>query len=91
MWRYRDPNNNPYQQEHSEFIASIRAGLALNESRQVAESSLTAIVARESAYSGKGIEWEEALNSKQDLTAEKLELGPIPAPPVAMPGRYRLS
>ncbi len=91
MWRYRDPNNNPYQQEHAEFIASIREGRALNESRQVAESSLTAIMARESAYSGKGIEWEDALNSKQDLTPAKLELGPLPAPSVAMPGRYRLS
>ncbi len=91
MWRYREPNNNPYQQEHAEFIASIREGQGLNESRQVAESSLTAIMARESAYSGKGIEWEDALNSKQNLAPEKLELGPIPAPAVAMPGRYRLS
>ena len=31
MGRYRDPNNNPYHQEHTEFIASIREGRALNE------------------------------------------------------------
>ncbi len=90
MWRYREPNNNPYHQEHADFIASIREGRALNEARQVAESSLTAIMARESAYSAKGIDWDDAMNSKQDLTPEKLALGPIPAPPVAMPGKYRL-
>jgi predicted dehydrogenase len=91
MWRYREPNNNPYHQEHAEFVASIREGRALNEARQVAESTLTAIMARETAYSGKTIEWDEALNSKQDLSPEKLELGPMPTPPVAMPGQYRLS
>ncbi len=90
MWRYREANNNPYHEEHAEFIASIREGRAVNEARQVAESSLTAIMGRETAYSGKMLEWEDALNSKQNLTPPKLELGPTPIPPVAMPGKYRL-
>ena len=89
QWRYRESNNNPYHQEHAEFIASIREGRAINEARQVAESTLTAIMGRETAYSGKMLEWDDALNSKQDLSPTKLELGPMPTPPVAMPGRYK--
>jgi len=91
MWRYRDLNNNPYHQEHAEFVASIREGRALNEARQVAESTLTAIMGRETAYSGKLLEWDDALNSKQDLSPAKLELGPLPTLPVAMPGTYKLT
>jgi predicted dehydrogenase len=91
MWRYREPNNNPYHQEHAELIASIRESRPLNEARQVAESTLTAIMGRETAYSGKAIDWDDALQSKQDLSPAKLELGPLPTPPVAMPGTYRLS
>lgn len=91
MWRYREPKNNPYHLEHAEFITSIREGRALNEARQVAESSLTAIMGRETAYSGQALEWEYALNSKQDLSPAKLEMGPLPAPAVAMPGTYRVS
>lgn len=91
MWRYREPNNNPYHQEHAEFIASIREGRGLNEARQVAESTLTAIMGRETAYSAKMVEWDDALNAKQDLSPAKLELGPMPVPVVPRPGTYRLS
>lgn len=90
-WRFTGKRNNPYHQEHAEMIHGIRTGQPLNEARQVAESTLMAIMGRETAYSGKMIEWEEALNSKQDLTPAKLELGPMPMPPVAMPGKYQLS
>ena len=46
---------------------------------------------RETAYSGKMLEADDALNSKQDLSLAKLEWGPLPTPPVAMPGDYRLT
>lgn len=90
-WRFTEKRNNPYHQEHAELIHSIRTGQPLNEARQVAESTLMAIMGRETAYSGKLIEWDEALNSKQDLTPAALEFGPMPVPSVAMPGKYRLS
>ena len=40
---------NPYVQEHADLIASIRAGQPLNELKQVAQSTLTAIMGRMSA------------------------------------------
>jgi len=89
-WRYDGPDNNPYVQEHADLIASIRAGKPLNEARQVAESTLTAIMGRMSTYTGQEVTWEQALNSKEDLIPAKLEFGPLPVPPVAVPGRTPL-
>jgi predicted dehydrogenase len=88
-WRYSGQNPNPYVQEHKDNIDAIRTGKPLNEARQVAESTLTAIMGRESAYSGQIISWDEALNSKRSLMPEKLEFGPMPYPEVAMPGKYK--
>ena len=88
-WRFTGQDANAYQQEHQDLIASIRAGKPLNEARTVAESTLTAIMGRESAYSGQTIEWEQALNSNTRLGPEKYEFGPVPFPEVAIPGKYK--
>ena len=81
---------NPYEQEHIDMIESIRAGKPLNELKTVAESTLTAIMGRMSAYTGKAVTWDEALNSKLNLTPGKLEFAPYPMPAVAMPGETPL-
>lgn len=89
-WKYAGPNPGPYQQEHADLIASIRAGQPLNEAQRIAESVLTAIMGRMSAYTGQAVTWEQALNSKEDLMPAKLELGPLPVAPVAIPGKTAL-
>ncbi|HWE36757.1 MAG TPA: Gfo/Idh/MocA family oxidoreductase [Isosphaeraceae bacterium] len=88
--RIRGRETNPYVQEHIDLIKSIRDGKPLNELRQVAESTLTAIMGRMSAYTGQEVSWEDALNSKENLFPDKLAFGPIPVPPVAVPGRTKL-
>jgi hypothetical protein len=82
---------SPYVQEHTDLIASIRAGKPINELKQVAESTLSAILGREAAYTGKEITWDEILNADQDLTPPQLAYGPLPVPPVPMPGRTTLA
>jgi predicted dehydrogenase len=78
---------DPYVQEHTDLINSIRTGKPLNELKQVAESTMTAILGRMSAYTGKALTWDEALASKDSLMPEKLEFGAtIDVRPVAMPG-----
>ena len=77
---------NPYEQEHIDLIESIRSGHPLNELKTVAESTLTAIMGRMSAYTGRMVTWEQALNSKLDLMPKNLKFGPLPTPPVAVPG-----
>jgi hypothetical protein len=80
-----------YQQEHIDMIASIRAGKPLNECQRVAESTLTAIMGRMSAYTGKEVSWDAALNSKLDLFPKNLSMdGSMPVGPVPMPGKDQL-
>jgi myo-inositol 2-dehydrogenase / D-chiro-inositol 1-dehydrogenase len=85
-WRFEGDQRNPYVQEHADLIASIRAGKPLNEGRRIAESTLTAIMGRMSAYTGQEITWDQTLNSKLDTMPKELAMGPLPVPPVAMPG-----
>jgi predicted dehydrogenase len=89
-WRFEGQRTNPYVQEHTDLIASIRAGKPLNEGRQIAESTLTAIMGRMSAYTGQEVTWEQALNSKLDLVPKQLAFGPMPVDPVATPGKTLL-
>jgi hypothetical protein len=42
---------------------------------------------RMSAYTGKAVTWDEALNSTEELVPKTLAMGPIPTPPVPMPGK----
>lgn len=89
VYRFRDRDVNPYQQEHQDLIDSIRAGAPLNEAQAVAESTLMGIMGRESAYAGRAIEWDETLNSKNRLGPEHYEFGDLPFPHVAIPGQYK--
>src|SRR5829696_2856118 len=43
-WKFEGKDNRPYVQEHTDFIASIRAGSPYNELKTVAESTMTAIM-----------------------------------------------
>lgn len=84
-------HTNPYVQEHTDLIESIRSGKPLNELKQVAESTLTAIMGRMSAYTGKEVKWEQALNSREDLMPQDLTLDmSLAVAPVAIPGKTPL-
>ena len=75
-WQYKGENVNGQQQEHIDLIKSIRAGKPLNEGQRVAESTLTAIGARMSAYAGRSFSWKWLLNaSKLDLVPKELKPG----------------
>jgi myo-inositol 2-dehydrogenase / D-chiro-inositol 1-dehydrogenase len=90
-WKFEADEPNPYVQEHADLIASIRAGKPLNEGRQIAESTMCAIIGRMSAYTGSAISWSWAMNaSKLDLTPKTFEFGPNPVDPVAVPGVTKL-
>ncbi len=90
-WARPEKRINPYVQEHTDLIASIRAGKPLNELLTIAESNLTAIMGREAAYTGEEVTWEQALNADLDLTPAQVGYGPLEVPPVPMPGKTKLS
>ena len=85
-----DKETNPYVQEHTDLVASLRAGKPLNELKQLAESTLTGIMGRESAYTGQDVTWDQMLNANQRLTPPVIAFGPLGVPPVPMPGRTRI-
>jgi myo-inositol 2-dehydrogenase/D-chiro-inositol 1-dehydrogenase len=81
---------NPYVQEHIDLLESITTGKPINELKQVAESTMTAIMGRMSAFTGKSVSWEQALNSKLNTFPDRLEWGTRPAPVIAVPGQTEL-
>jgi predicted dehydrogenase len=87
-----------YVQEHIDLLNSVIKGEPLNEARNVAEATLTAIMGRIATYTGKRIKWKDLTENKDSRwykltlkpTTEDFEKGTVTAPPddvVAIPGR----
>lgn len=81
------PMGHAYVLEHQNLCNSIRkTGAHWHEGEQVAHSTLTAIMGRMSAYTGKRITWEEAMTSDLDIVPkvwsfdEAYPVGDIPNP-----------
>lgn len=85
------PGMDPYVEEHTHLVASIRAGAPLNEGKRIAESTLTAIMGREAAYTGQEVTWEKLIAAPMDIAPAPMALGPLAVPPVAVPGQTRLA
>ena len=68
-WRFKPTTKpkDPYQQEHDDLFASIRAGKPLNEAENGALSTMTSILGRMATYSGKEIFWKDAIASELKL------------------------
>ncbi len=92
------PDRDPYVQEHIDLLTSIMQEKPLNEARNVAESTLTAIMSRISAYTGKMVVWKDIVENEKSPwynltlkpTAEDFEKGEVVAPKddvVAIPGK----
>jgi predicted dehydrogenase len=82
---------SPYVQEHTNLIRSIRGeGPYVNLAMAVAESSMMAVMARESAYSGLEITWDMIMASRLEHRAPGAgyTLPPGIAKP-AVPGEYQ--
>ncbi len=67
----------PYVQEHMHLVYAIRTGNYVNEAETTAISTLTAIMGRTAAYTGKLITWDEMFKSDMDLGPKKMEFGPV--------------
>ncbi|MBL4883280.1 MAG: Gfo/Idh/MocA family oxidoreductase [Planctomycetaceae bacterium] len=86
-WRKRKNVNRMYHNEHVALYDSIRNGKALNNTEYMVNSSLMGIMARMSAYTGKEVTWEQALNSKLDLSPKSFSFdAEAPSTDVSVPG-----
>lgn len=97
VWEYDYPKDengktngvkvSPYVQEHIHLVTAIRTGEQVVEAERTAESTLTAIMARTSAYSGAKVTWEEMMSSSMKLGPTNYELGAVDMEfPVPVPG-----
>lgn len=96
-WRYETDSSDPwaarrggvddmYQNELDALFWSIRAGEPIHDGEHACKSTMMAIMARMSAYTGKTVTWEEAWNSTLDLSPPAYEWGDAPVREVAVPG-----
>jgi predicted dehydrogenase len=85
VFREHPDQHESHRQEHIDFIAALRRGEIVNDTRFLCESTLTAIMGRESAYTGKYVSWDEILSSDlqlspPDITAWDGSIRPVPKP-----------
>ncbi len=87
LWKYSYPLNeegestpnamkSAQDQEIVDFVTAIRTNTPLNTAEECAMSTLTAIMGRISAYTGKEVTLEEMMNSGLRLGPEEVTLGP---------------
>ncbi len=90
-FKYDGPSPSPVIKQHADQIAAIRGGKHLNEGERIAESTMTCIMGRMSAYTGRALKWDWAMKaSKLDLSPSEYDFGDLPMRPVSMPGKTPL-
>ena len=99
QWRFKTEGaKDPYQQEHDDLFDAIRKNKAYSEAEYGAHSTMTAILGRMAAYSGKELEYKAALESKVELLPKELGFdkptpvnpGPDGLYPRAIPGKTKV-
>lgn len=76
-----------HQLEHDAFFAALREGKTINNGQYMAKSTMMAILARMTAYTGQTLSWDEGMNSKLDLSPTSYDWNAAPPEAeVAVPG-----
>ena len=92
QWRFKKQGGrDAYQAEHDALFAAIRNDKPINDAENGAKSTMTAILGRMSTYSGKMIEWKDALNSNINLMPDKLAFDVDPKVMPEANGLYKLA
>jgi len=67
QWRRPDEEKriDPYQKEHDDLFAAIIGNQDYNEAERGALSTLSVIMGRSAAYSGKEVTWEEMMKTEK--------------------------
>lgn len=89
-WRYRGPICNRFDLEHAALFSSIRNGKPVNNSLYMARSSLMAIMATWTCYTGQQITWDQAMASQYVVAPKTLALDADPPTKPDAQGNYAL-
>ena len=63
IYRYRGPNNNPYQTEQDELIKSVKSGTPINCGDFMCSSTMVGILGQIAAYQGNAVTYKDAYNA----------------------------
>ena len=92
LWQYQEAGAapgktkvNPYDQEHVDFVTAIRKNQPINEAEHVAHATLTAVMGRTAAYTGRQVTWDEMMDSKDRLGPAEYAMGPLPSIKAVVP------
>ena len=91
LWEYQYPLDedgqstnrlsvSPHDQEIINFVTAIRTNNYVNDTQNVSQANLVAIMGRESAYTGREVSYDDIMNSNMRLGPDKLEFGPYDIP-----------
>ena len=84
---YEGPRPNPAVVEYKDTLDAIRSGKPINEGKRIAQSTMTALLGRMAAYTGRTLSWDWAMKaSKLDLTPKEWKFGNLALDPIAVPG-----
>lgn len=98
LWEYEYPKNDegkptnipsvpPHDQEMINLITALRTNKYVNDTENVSNANIMAIMGRESAYTGKEMSFDEIMNSDMKLGPEELAMGPVNIPvKIPVPG-----
>ena len=92
VWEMKGSIADAYKQEHKDLVDSIRAGKPIVELRQMADSSLVAVMGRMAAYTGQKVSWKFLTEESQlDLFPKDLTwTSSLPRQAPAVPGKTKL-
>jgi predicted dehydrogenase len=92
IWSLPGDLSAAYQAEHKALVDAVRSGKPIVEFRETSESSMTAVLGRVAAYTGKNVTWDFlAKESQLDLFPPDLDIGgALSEPKHAVPGRTKL-
>lgn len=96
IWEYEYPTGedgqpmsrlpiSSFDQEMINLVTAIRTNIPVNQSYDLASSTMVGIMGRESAHSGRLVTWDEMMNSGTRLGPTEYKMGPSdikPGPPV---------
>ena len=81
IWKYdyeqekeQFQQNNPYTLEHVNWINHIRSNQPIDMASEFAISNMAGVMGRDSAYSGRKVEWDRIAAAEQDFTPADLSL-----------------
>ena len=94
-WRAPNKKLSEYVYEHIDLIKAIVSDTPINETEQVTDSTLTAIMGREAAYGGGVVEWDDMKNNEFTYgpellytDASKMQFGAFRTLKSPMPGNH---